>query len=147
MRVVWIGLVIAVHALMRAGTRLDEWMTLRRRWTPLDAETVDVLEGQFRERYAGIDAWLRAQQVRMGPGGALWYRAWRRMRRRRVDLSVPWTLGAPSMADRVSQPARDEWYGCNGGELYPEPDHDADWLGTSAHPYRSIAAVGKRRTR
>jgi hypothetical protein len=50
-------------------------------------------------------------------------------------------LAAP---EEPSRRHRDEWRGVTGmGNEYPEPDHDKDWLGTMANPYRSPDDVGR----
>lgn len=100
MRGLWILGVLTLYALRRAGTRVDEAWTLRRRRTSLDAEVVEQLAAQFRERYVCIDDWLRNKRERLTPaGGASW--RWRQavMRGTRERAGVMTQARAPWASD------------------------------------------------
>lgn len=124
-----------------AGQRVDRLVTLA---AVRDAAMLEVVEAQFRERAADLEAWWQWQRTRLGPEGESWYRAWHRSRQHVPDDTVSWMAGAPSLGNMGAPAVRDEWYGTVAGELYPDPHADI-WRGTVLDPYASVEDAGKRR--
>jgi hypothetical protein len=127
-----------VHALrsMSAGSRF--------------ALRADDIAAQARAERRAIADWFAAQQQRLTPEGDQHWRWLQQIERapRRPQASEPWAVYPGSGAETLSQPARNEWFGVNTGDprdLWPAPDDDEDWRGTSDLPFTSPAEVGRRR--